>query len=116
MISQELKLYEQPKEWSYTPVKSNVDYGMYNSQHTYSAEEIKQALKDCRANGIKVGQTYRHKHNPGNGFYITITGFEFTPAPSYYNKAPQVVVAKGSHDNAIECCYSLDEIQAMEKF
>jgi hypothetical protein len=113
MITQELKLYDQP---TYTkPVQQyNGGYNMYQSKKEYTNKEIKEAIKLAKEYGIKVGQKYRHANSTSN-YFCTIVGWDTNPTPNYYNADPQVIRAKGNHPSSMECGYSLNELIKMEK-
>ena len=112
MISQELKLYEQPTE-KYQSYKNN-NYNIYQTLKEHTIEEIKNAVKRAKNLGIKLGNKYKHVNSTSN-YFITITGWDFKPNRQYYNNEPLVILAKGSHDTAVECGYSVEEINKMEQ-
>ena len=114
MISQELKLYEQPTYTYQQTKKNNNNYDLYQTLKEFTIEEIKSAVKRAKSLGIKPGNKYRHKGST-SGYFITITGWDFQPNRQYYTHEPQVILAKGSHDTAVECGYSVEEVIKMEQ-
>ena len=115
MISQELKLYEQP-EYKYKQNNNYKNYSsdLYQTLKEYTIEEIKGAVKRAKSLGIKPGNKYKHVGS-NSGYFITITGWDFKPNKQYYTYDPQVILAKGSHNTAVECGYSVEEIIKMEQ-
>ena len=113
MISQELKLYEQPT-YNYQTVKQNNNYDLYQVLKEFTIDQIKSAVKRAKTLGIKPGNKYKHMGST-SGYFITITGWNFKPSRQYYTHGPQVILAKGNHDTAVDCGYSVEEIIKMEQ-
>jgi hypothetical protein len=113
MISQELKLYEEPK-YTYQTTKYNHDYNLYQSLKKFTIDEIRDAVKHAKNLGIKPGNKYKHM-NSQSGYFLTITGWDFHPSSQYYTNTPQVILAKGNHNTAVECSYTVEEIIKMEQ-
>jgi len=113
MISQELKLYEQPT-YTYQTVKKQNSSDLYQIQKEFTIDQIKDAVKRAKNLSIKPGNKYKHIGS-NSGFFITIVGWDFQPSHHYYTHEPQVIRAKGNHDTAVECNYSVEEIIRMEQ-
>lgn len=103
MITQELKLHDQPEP---------VNYGSH-AIADFDKKVIEKELEKAVAAGIKVGQRYRHNNGGNSGYWIQITGFDNDPSPTYYQSAPLVVLAKGNQKTSMEVGYSVKELANM---
>lgn len=102
MITQELKLHDQPEP---------VNYGS-QAIADFDKKVIEKELEKAVAAGIVVGQRYRH-NNGNSGYWIEVTGFDNDPQPTYYQSAPLVVLAKGNQKTSMEVGYSVKELANM---
>jgi len=113
MITQELALHEEP-QWKYKPYKYDGYMGSGTGYQKWTAAEIRAAQQRMHAEGIKVGQCYRHSTS-NTGYFITIMGVDNDPSASYYQQEPGVVLAKGNAKGSQEVNYTVSEIIQMVK-
>ena len=107
MISQEIKLYEEPKP---TPVttKPHITYGFYRQ---YSFLEVVSEVQRAKMNRIEVGSIFKNKNT---GSLIRVESFANTPQDldethNTYNDKPMVIQASHSQLK-YELTYGVDEL------
>ena len=113
MISQELALHEEP-QWKYQNNYKGYESYSQSGWKKWTAAEVRAAQQRMHAEGIKVGQCYRHSTS-NTGYFITIMGVDNDPSASYYQQEPGVVLAKGNAKGSQEVNYTVSEIIQMVK-
>ena len=111
MITQEIKLYEEPlpvKPQHTTQVNTDNKYGFYRQ---YSFLEVVSEVQRAKMNRIEIGSIFRNKHT---GSLIRVESFVKTPdeldeTHNTYNGKPMVIQA--SHSTVkYELYYGVDEL------
>ncbi len=111
MITQSIKLYEEPVK-VVTPPKQSYNSGYYN-RHSYSLftyEEVMAEIKRSKELGLIFGVKFCYKANPSR--ILTICGFEYnTQYVDSINGCAGVILARDMTNNTSGTFhYSVDEI------
>lgn len=113
MISQEIKLYDEPVWKAQTVITpaykpSYLPYHPYTDVPKVTQKELEEETAEAVALGVKVGSKFRYKSNKHNS--ITIIGWETNPKEAaLFGTRIGVALGKRDNDGTIYH-YSIDEL------